>query len=80
MLSWCLCKHSSSDPLSAQMTYQNVKFNRTLSQLNKTDGLHAGSCSAQWVRGEELVGLFPVGFVECSFGVKQSVSKVWAGD
>lgn len=60
------------------MMHQNVRL--SLSLLNKTDGLDAGSCNAQRGRGEELVGLFPVGFVECSFGVKQSVSKVWAGD
>lgn len=69
--------HFIEGPLSAQMMHQNVKFDRLCLCLMKQMGymqvvvMHGG---------EVLVGLFPVGFAECSFGVKQSVSKVWAGD
>lgn len=75
--SGAVTEHFSWDPLSAQMMYQNVTFQRLCLCLKKQMGytqvpvMHSG---------EELVGLFPVGFAECSFGVKRSVSKVWAGD
>lgn len=54
MLSWCLCKHSSSDPLSAQMMYQNVKLDRLCLSLIKPMGymrvlvLRSGAEGKNW--------------------------------
>lgn len=75
-----MCCHGACANTSIKILYLLrgcIKMSSSLPLLKKTDRLHAGSCNAQ---REELVGLFPVDFAECSFGVKQSVSKVWAGD
>lgn len=50
-----------------------------LSSPSKTDILQADSSNAQG-EGGELALLFSAGYADCSFGINQSVSKVWAGD